>query len=704
MSGFVHEGPLSAMTLAAALIYWAIIALWLAVFTAISVAYIRNPRTFGTVRLLLSVLVIDTTRNIAENLYFGIYFGGQYGLLPSSLVSVLGNPSYLIIPKVLNVIAALAVLGLLVFRWLPLAAKERAKADADFRLQADALSQETRERQRLFDTSLDLIVVTDPNGTFVRVSPSSFAIVGYRPEDMIGRNGTDFIYPEDWESIRREMKLGRLSGQGTRNFDTRYVHKNGTIISLAWSGVWSEPEQKYFLIGRDVTERKIAEEKLRRLAHYDQLTGLPNRTSLNKDLEEVFVDLDTRSVSIAIFDLDGFKDINDTLGHTIGDKLLQMVADREAAAAAGRRVYRLGGDEFVLTLPDCGDPLVAMQAVKAIFSRLTECFEVEGHRLFVAASAGVAVAPAHGATIDELVANADLALYDAKNAGGQMPRLFIPTLRAKASARRELDGELRRACANHEFVLHFQPQVRSSDKAIVGAEALLRWQHPDKGLLAPAAFIDVLSESAVALEVSRWILASACKVAASWRKPGRSGLRIGVNLFAVQFRRGTLLNDVEVALSESGLPPDALELEVTENIALRNDEAIIGSLQQLRAKGIGIAFDDFGTGYASLSSLTRFPLTRIKIDRGFVANIAGQSGAEDAAIVRSIIAMARNLKLEVTAEGVETAAQEAFLAAEGCDELQGFRFSKPLPAKTFEIFASSYPEMTTEGWATGAAT
>ncbi|OKO82306.1 hypothetical protein AC629_24265 [Bradyrhizobium sp. NAS80.1] len=550
---------------------------------------------------------------------------------------------------------------------------------------------------------MDLILVTDPNGIFIRVSPSSFAIVGYRPEEMIGRNGTDFIYLEDLDGIRREMKLGRQSGQGTRNFETRYVHKNGAIISLAWSGVWSEPEQKYFLIGRDVTERKIAEEKLQRLAHYDQLTGLPNRTSLNEDLEEIFADLDARSVSIAIFDLDGFKDINDTLGHTIGDKLLEMVADRAAAGAAGRRVYRLGGDEFVLTLPDCGDPLVAIQAVKVMFGRLTECFEVEGHRLFVAASAGVAVAPAHGATIDELVANADLALYDAKNAGGRMPRLFVPTLRAKASARRELEGELRRACINHEFVLHFQPQVRSSDRTIVGVEALLRWQHPDKGLLAPAAFIDVLSESAVALEVSRWILTAACQVAASWRRQGISGLRIGVNLFAVQFRHGTLLDDVEVALNESGLPADALELEVTENIALRNDETIIASLQQLRAKGIGIAFDDFGTGYASLSCLTRFPLTRIKIDRSFIKNITEQSGAEDAAIVRSIIAMARNLKLEVTAEGVETAAQEALLAAEGCNELQGFRFSKPLPAKTFEMFASSYREMTTEERATGAA-
>jgi PAS domain S-box-containing protein len=249
------------MSLAAALIYWVIIALWLAVLTTVGLAFFRNPRTFGAVRLLLSVIVIDTARNIIENLYFGLYFGGQYGLFPAVIVGVLGNPAYLILPKVMNVVAASAVLGLLVLRWLPRASKERADADADVHGKTEALNREAEERRRLFETSLDLIFVTDRKGTFTQVSPSSLAIMGYQPDEMIGRSGREFIYPDDLEATRREMQLAR-KGRQTRNFETRYVHKDGRTVSLAWSGVWSEPEQKHFFFGRDMTERIAAEKKL----------------------------------------------------------------------------------------------------------------------------------------------------------------------------------------------------------------------------------------------------------------------------------------------------------------------------------------------------------------------------------------------------------------------------------------------------------
>lgn len=678
------------MNLAAALIYWVIIVLWLAVLVTVCVAFVRNPRTFGTVRLLLTVLTIDTSRNIVENLYFGLYFGGQYGLFPAAIVGVLGNPTYLIIPKVLNVIAACAVLGLLVLRWLPLASKERTDAEDSIHLKEAALSQETEERRRLFETSLDLILVTDRTGTFLRVSPSSLPILGYQPEEMIGRNGIEFILPEDLEGTRREMKLARR-GQHTRNFETKYLHKDGHIVSLAWSGVWSEPEQRHFFFGRDMTERKIAEDKLRRLALHDELTGLPNRTSLHADLDAILESSGTaRSTSVAIFDLDGFKDINDTLGHLIGDKLLQEVATRIVTAADEARVYRSGGDEFVVILVGQGNPVEICGTVGRILKSLSEQFEIDAHRLFLAASAGIAIAPNDGLSVDDLLGNGDLALYDAKAAGGRCYRLFMPTLRAKANARRKLDAELRHAHANEEFEIYFQPQLRASDAAIVGAEALIRWRHPERGVLAPGAFIDALSESPVVLEAGRWILMEACKTAASWRAKGLPLLRIGVNLFPAQFRYGTLLGDVEHALSESGLPPQALELEITENIALSNDDAMLAPLNELRAKGVNIAFDDFGTGYASLSYLTKYPLTRIKIDRSFVQKITEQSSAEDTAIVRSIITMARNLKLQVTAEGVETSAQMKFLRSEGCHELQGFLFSKPLSIDQFEKFVRSH--------------
>lgn len=671
------------MNLAAALIYWIIIAFWLAVLVTVCVAFVRNPRTFGTVRLLLAVLTIDTLRNIVENLYFGLYFGGQYGLFPTAIVGILGNPNYLIIPKALNVVAACAVLGLLVLRWLPLASKERLDAENDIRLKSVALRQEIEERRRLFETSLDLILVIDRKGSLLRVSPSSIATIGYSPSEMIGRRSADFILPEDLGKARHEVGLARR-GHQMRNFETRYVHKDGHAVSLAWSGVWSEPEQKYFFFGRDITERKIAEEKLRQLALYDQLTGLPNRASLHEDLDTLLGEASSRPISVAMFDLEGFKNINDTLGHSIGDRLLKEVARRLIATAGGSRVYRSGGDEFVVVLADSGDPIKARDAVDGILKGLSKQFEIDGHNLFVAASVGIAIAPNDGSNGEELLGNVDLALYDARAAGGRSCRLFVPTLRAKASARRELDTEIRRAYANDEFVLYFQPQVSASDTTIVGAEALIRWHHPVRGVLAPSAFIDALAESAVVLDVGRWILKVACQNAAFWRGNGLPTFRIGINLFPAQFRYGTLLDDVERALFESGLPAEALELEITENIALGSDDAMLVALSALRAKGINIAFDDFGTGYASLSYLTKYPLTRLKIDRSFVQRITKQSNAEDTAIVRSIITMAKNLKLKVTAEGVETAAQTTLLRSEGCDELQGFFFAKPLPTNEFE--------------------
>jgi diguanylate cyclase (GGDEF)-like protein/PAS domain S-box-containing protein len=552
----------------------------------------------------------------------------------------------------------------------------------------ERLTRESNENRRLFETSLDLILVTDRHGNIERVSPISTTILGYAPEEMVGRNAVDFVYPADLENTRSEMRLAR-SGHKLRNFETRYVHKDRRIVTLAWSGLWSEPEQKHFFTGHDVTERKVVEQKLKHLAHYDQLTGLANRISLQNDLDAA-IRVSDSAISIAMFDLDGFKDINDTLGHSTGDLLLQEVARRmtELAADSGR-FYRLGGDEFVLVKPNCGDPLQITRMVDAALKRLAEKFEVNGHQLFVGASAGIAIAPTDGTNVEELISNADLALYAAKTAGGNIYRLFVPVLRAQAQARRELDAELRRACANKEFELYFQPQVRARDGTIVGAEALLRWRHPQRGVQTPGTFIEALSASPIVLEVGRWILQSACEQAAAWRAKGLPPLRVGVNLFPAQFHGKTLLTEVDTALRQSGLAADALEIEITENIALGQEEGTLEELRALRAKGINLAFDDFGTGYASLSYLARYPLTRLKIDQSFIRKISDTSTPEDTAIVRSIIVMAHNLGLEVIAEGVETPTQVAFLRAEKCEQLQGYFYAKPLPATDFEAFLRS---------------
>jgi predicted signal transduction protein with EAL and GGDEF domain len=346
-------------------------------------------------------------------------------------------------------------------------------------------------------------------------------------------------------------------------------------------------------------------------------------------------------------------------------------------------VCRLGGDEFVVIIPDCGDPRLVAGIVGTILTRLSEPFDINGNVLHLGSSAGIAIAPVDAAQPDELIANADLALYQAKSDGGRSYRFFVSALRARAQARRNLGIELRRAFAEQEFELHFQPQIRLADHAVVGAEALLRWRHPERGLIAPGAFIEPLAESSIGSEVGKWIIRAACEQTAAWRNSGLPLGRIAVNLFPAQARSAALVVDVEEALRASGLPADCLELEITENGALKCEDADT-TLQKIDELGAKLSFDDFGTGYASLTYLTRFPVWRIKIDRSFVARIT--DNAEDTAMACSLIAMAHNLGLCVIAEGVETEAQAAFLLEQGCEEAQGFLYAKPLPAAEFEAY------------------
>ena len=360
------------MSLAAALIYWVIISLWLAVLTTVGVAFVRNPRTFGAVRLLLSVIVIDTVRNIVENLYFGLYFGGQYGLFPAAIVGVLGNPTYLILPKVMNVVAASAVLGLLVLRWLPQASKERAEVDADVHEKTEALNREAEERRRLFETSLDLILVTDRRGILTRVSPSALAIVGYQPDEMTGHNGAEFIYEADLEATRNEMRLAR-KGRQMRNFETRYVHKDGRIVPLTWSGVWSEPEQKHFFFGRDMTERKAAEKNLERTRAFFNsiIESLPAML-----LVKAAADGKVVLVNSAAEELLGY-DRSEIIGKTATELLplqdAQSILRQDAQTLAlGRAVE----DEYTLTTRKLGTRRLRMKRFPLLNEQETEQYVV----------------------------------------------------------------------------------------------------------------------------------------------------------------------------------------------------------------------------------------------------------------------------------------------------------------------------------------
>lgn len=390
-----------------------------------------------------------------------------------------------------------------------------------------------------------------------------------------------------------------------------------------------------------------------------------------------------KPMSAALFDLDGFKQVNDTLGHSAGDQLLKIVAQRwTAVLGEGSRIYRLGGDEFIMLIPNCGDPCRVAEIAEAMLLQLKTPFEINGEVIHIGASAGIAIAPADGADVEELIANVDTALYKAKANGPGRYVFFHSSQRAEMQARRDLDLRLRRAHTDGEFELYFQPQVRLADCVVVGVEALLRWRC-DGVIVAPGAFIEALAASPIAIEVGTWILRTACEITAAWLSKGLPPVRVAVNLFPSQFQDPLLVDKVQQVLADTNLPPGALELEITENIALSCNAATLAPLQKLREIDVQLAFDDFGTGYASLSFLTQMPLTHIKIDQSFVRGSPNDDKAT--AIVRSLIVMAHNIGLQVIAEGVETIEQARFLRSEGCDEGQGFLFAKPIPASAFEV-------------------
>jgi diguanylate cyclase (GGDEF)-like protein/PAS domain S-box-containing protein len=567
-------------------------------------------------------------------------------------------------------------------------ARETASAEAVERARLEQMERQAKETlAAVIDASPVAIVCSDLDRHIVLWSRAAEQIFGYTAEETTGRP-TRLVPPQ--AAAESQALFERcLTGEAIRDLEVKRKRKDGSIVDIRLAATpMYNPDGKVWGVAwayDDITGRKMAERQLNQIAHYDLLTGLPNRVSLKNELTSLLgAGEPQRRHSVALFDLDGFKDVNDTDGHSTGDELLVEVARRlnRVAGEAGT-VYRLGGDEFVVVVPDCGDPRRITALVESMLAQLADPFEVNEHVLHIGGSAGIAIAPQDGSSVDELIANADLALYKAKSDGGHTYRLFVPVLRAQAQSRRGLQAELRRAFAENEFELYFQPQIRLADEAVVGAEALLRWRHPQRGVVSPGAFIQTLAESPIASAVGAWIIRDACAKTSAWRAMGLSLNRISINLFPSQCRDSRLLLDVEGALQTSGLAAGNLELEISETFALNNDDSI-APLQELHNRGIKLAFDDFGTGYASLSYLTKFPVSRIKIDRSFVAKVTDD--AENAAIVRSLIAMAHNLELGIIAEGVETEAQARFLLEERCEEAQGFLYAKPLSATDFEAY------------------
>lgn len=453
--------------------------------------------------------------------------------------------------------------------------------------------------------------------------------------------------------------------------------KNGRVFEIHHRPM---PGRGWVATHEDITAQRQSADKIAHMAHHDALTGLANRVLFNERLDHA-VARSARGEKIALhaFDLDHFKAVNDTLGHPAGDKLLGMVADRlQDVVREADTIARVGGDEFAIVQVGIADPLDSAALAQRIIAAVNAPYEIDGHQVVVGTSIGIAIGMGGTQSADQLVKNADLALYRAKSEGRGSFRFFEDDMDAQAQARRVLERDLRAALAKGEFELHYQPAINVASNEVIGFEALIRWNHPEKGVIPPTSFIPLAEKCGMIIQIGEWVIRTACATAVLWPEDKR----IAVNLSPAQFRDAGLFHVIIRALASSGLAPCRLELEITESMLLEKDEATVAILQRLRELGVRIVLDDFGTGYSSLSYLRSFQFDKIKIDRSFIRDIAASENA--LTIVRALAALARGLGMTTTAEGVETQEQLDAIASEGCTEMQGFLFSKPRPNHEIE--------------------
>jgi diguanylate cyclase (GGDEF)-like protein/PAS domain S-box-containing protein len=438
------------------------------------------------------------------------------------------------------------------------------------------------------------------------------------------------------------------------------------------------------IVFRDVSAARATALQIVHSAQHDFLTGLPNRVLLNDRIDQAILMAKRNSAQIALLfmDLDGFKHINDSLGHPIGDELLQSVAKRVVNCVRGAdTVSRQGGDEFIVLLSEIQNSEMAAVMATRILKAVATTHAVDKHDLYITASIGVSSYPGDGLNAETLIKNADTAMYQAKENGRQCFRFFKPAMNARAVERQSIEESLSQALQRHEFKLHYQPKVCLRTGAVVGAEALLRWTHPKRGMLSPAQFIPIAEDCGLILPIGRWVLREACKQARAWVDAGQRPITMAVNASAMEFGDDGFLGSLFTVLEETGLESTALEVELTESVLMKRVESSANILRTLRQRGVRVAVDDFGTGYSSLSYLRKLPIDALKVDQSFVRQIS--TGGDDVAIVTAVINMARSLKLRVIAEGVETRTEMEFLKAHHCDEAQGYYFSKPVPARQF---------------------
>jgi diguanylate cyclase (GGDEF)-like protein/PAS domain S-box-containing protein len=581
------------------------------------------------------------------------------------------------------------------------AALQRAAIEAPASLDADAvralahhgqaLVRRIERQAMMLDRIRESVITMDLLGFITGWNKGAEQLFGYTAAEAIGRNIL-FLYDQAEDGDGSELEDAFLE-HGGREMEVRRRKKSGEVFwaSLLLSAVRDDEGHPSGLIGylHDITERKRTEEQINALAYHDPLTGLANRTLLFRMVDQALEVAQRNNMNGALLfiDLNRFKPINDTLGHTLGDRLLVEIADRlRATLRAEDVVARIGGDEFVVGLLDIARSDHASIVAQKILAAIAEPYFIDGHELQVGAAIGISLYPRDGADIEALLAAADIAMYRAKHGGhgdhdGAGYAFYAEDMNARAAERLRIEAGLRRALERDELLLHYQPKVAIADGRIVGAEALVRWNHPERGLVPPGEFIPVAEETGLILQVSEWVLEAACAQSRRWQDAGLPALKIAINLSAREFNP-KLPARIGAALARHGIPPELLDLEITEGMLMNSTEQVIAMMAELAAMGVSLSLDDFGTGYSSLSYLRRFPIDSLKIDRSFVIDLPDDANAS--AIASAIVSMSKRLQHRVVAEGVETRAQLQFLEAHGCDEIQGYFFSPPLPPEKFE--------------------
>jgi diguanylate cyclase (GGDEF)-like protein len=551
------------------------------------------------------------------------------------------------------------------------------KLEHSERSREEALRDSSERLAQVIDTVPAMVCAADRSGRFIFVNAYQAEVANVDP--MLG------------ERFERSRALDRKvfeSNAPLPAYEEEVVDGNGnkrvflttksplrdrgnTVIAVLTTSV-------------DITDRKRAESHLLYMAHHDALTDLPNRTLLRTRLNRAIARARRGDGSFAlhIVDLDGFKSINDVLGHSAGDKYLRIIAERlRSIVGESDTVARLGGDEFAILQTRVGCTEDAAQLAARVTEVVAEPQLLSGERINCGASIGITLHPSDGSDADQLLKNADLAMYRAKADGGNIFRFYAADMNTRAIAAAALDNALREAIEQEQFTLFYQPQVETRSGRIVGAEALLRWRQPGRGIVGPGEFLAHAEENGMILRINEWVLKAACREAKSWQRPGQPPLRVSVNLSPIQFRKQSVPLLVTSVLAETGLDPRLLDLELTENIVMQDADAVASDLQRMRDLGVSISIDDFGTGYSSLTYVKQFPVDRLKIDQCFIRNLANDPN--DSVIVRAIVSLGHSLELDVVAEGVETREQMQLLRFEGCHEMQGYYFGKPMPASEF---------------------